>query len=321
MSDFDVVKLPPIQTLPGSGARCVAAVLASRSGACGVRPVRIGSGAYTRPSRRRPSIATAAATCSRWPTPAAAAASGWPRDPSKSSISPTTRRRRSASVRRYRTTSSTSLYPVAARLSHRAVERRARDRGADASCQLYETYDTSFAADVLSAYSGAVWNLRASLRAVATRHSVGDGVRAVALRRDGSLGGSRERLDQSRAELGGAGGIRFRSGTFVRPASDAEGIAFKGSGGVSLPYGARLRLRASISISSRFGPQSAAIARAMKTLRHLSRGHGARERALRRARAGRLESLERARSLRALGDSHHRFRRAGAAARERVPGH
>ncbi|MGB6739971.1 MAG: hypothetical protein WBE59_05900, partial [Candidatus Cybelea sp.] len=51
---------------------------------------------------------------------------------------------------------------------------------------------------------------------------------------------------------------------FVRPASNAEAIPFKGHTGYPLPYGARLRLRDSFDIS-RFGPQSAAIARAMKT--------------------------------------------------------
>ena len=51
---------------------------------------------------------------------------------------------------------------------------------------------------------------------------------------------------------------------FVRPASDTDGIAFKGASPYRLPYGAHLRLHASFDISH-FGKQSRAIAQAMKT--------------------------------------------------------
>ena len=77
------------------------------------------------------------------------------------------------------------------------------------------------------------------------------------------MGRSRLRKDRSRTELVGTG--RYRdAGTFVLPASDTDGIVYTGSSAYQLPYGAHLRLRASFDIS-RFGPQSAAIARAMKT--------------------------------------------------------
>ncbi|HEX4014800.1 MAG TPA: hypothetical protein VHX17_13065 [Candidatus Cybelea sp.] len=131
------------------------------------------------------------------------------------------------------------------------------------ACRVYEAWNTSFAGGVLSAYSGASWNLRrpfAPLRA-GTPSAMASGL---------SLYGGMVRWEEL-----AAGSIRHAlvwaapAGTvaqwsFVAPASDAEGIAFKSSAAYQLPYGARLRLRSSFDVS-RFGPQSAAIARAMKT--------------------------------------------------------
>lgn len=130
-------------------------------------------------------------------------------------------------------------------------------------CRLYESYDTTFSGGGLSAYSGAVWDLRrpfvplppGSPSAMASGLSIYAG---MARWEEVASGSIRHALNWAAP----AGSVS--QWTFVRPASDAEGIAFKGRGGYQLPYGAHLRLHASFD-TSRFGPQSAAIARAMKT--------------------------------------------------------
>jgi len=130
------------------------------------------------------------------------------------------------------------------------------------SCKLYETYNTSFAAHVLSAYSGAWWNLRAPFVPLAPGNpsamASGLSLYAGMVRWDEIASGSINHALNWAAPAG-----TVSQWNFVRPASDAEGIAYKGSSAYRLPYGARLRLRADFDIS-RFGPQSAAIARAMK---------------------------------------------------------
>jgi len=131
------------------------------------------------------------------------------------------------------------------------------------TCRVYEAWSTTFANGVLSAYSGANWSLREPFAPLepGTPSSMASGL---------SLYGGMVRWE----EVAG-GAIRHAlvwaapAGTvaqwsFVSPASNAEGIAFKGNGADQLPYGARLRLRSSFD-TSHFGPQSAAIARAMKT--------------------------------------------------------
>ncbi|HXO17307.1 MAG TPA: hypothetical protein VN909_03975 [Candidatus Dormibacteraeota bacterium] len=131
-------------------------------------------------------------------------------------------------------------------------------------CRLYETYGTSYARGALSAYSGATWSLRrpfvplppGSPSAMASGLSLYAGMVRWEEVASGSIG---------HALNWAAPAGTVSQWSFVRPASDAEGIAFKTRGAsYQLPYGAHLRLRASFD-ASRFGPQSAAIVRAMKT--------------------------------------------------------
>jgi len=130
-------------------------------------------------------------------------------------------------------------------------------------CRLFESYNTTYADGVLSAYSGAIWSLGTPFVPL-------PGGEPSAMASGLSL-----YAGMVRPEEVASGAIRHAlnwaapAGTvaqwkFVRPASDAEGIPFKGSSAYTLPYGAHLRLRASFD-TSRFGPQSAAIAQAMKT--------------------------------------------------------
>jgi hypothetical protein len=130
------------------------------------------------------------------------------------------------------------------------------------SCKLYETYETSFAGNVLSAYSGAWWNLRDPFIPLAPGNpsamASGLSIYAGMVRWEEVAKGS---IDHALNWAAPAGTVAQWS--FVRPASDAEGIPFKGTQRYQLPYGARLRLRADFD-TSRFGPQSAAIGRAMK---------------------------------------------------------
>ncbi len=131
------------------------------------------------------------------------------------------------------------------------------------ACEVYETYQTTFSGGVLSAYSGAHWNLRRPFVPLApgTPSAMASGL---------SLYAGMVRWEEvASGSIGHALNWAAPAGTvaqwsFVRPASDTDGLPFKGSSRYQLPYGARLRLRASFD-TSHFGPQSAAIARAMKT--------------------------------------------------------
>lgn len=131
------------------------------------------------------------------------------------------------------------------------------------SCELYESYGTSFNDGILSAFSGAHWNLRVPFVPLepGMPSAMASGL---------SLYGGMVRWEEV-----AAGSIRHAlnwaapAGTvaqwdFVRPGSDTDHIPFKGSSEYQLPYGARLRLRSSFD-TSKFGPQSAVIAQAMKT--------------------------------------------------------
>ncbi|MGC1381453.1 MAG: hypothetical protein WA814_10590, partial [Candidatus Baltobacteraceae bacterium] len=133
----------------------------------------------------------------------------------------------------------------------------------DGTCDLYETYNTTFAAGVLSAYSGAHWNLYRAFAPLPPGNpsamASGLSLYAGMIRWEEVASGA---IDHALNWAAPAGTVSQWS--FVRPASDAEGIPFKGSSPYRLPYGAHLRLKASFDIS-RFGPQSRAIARAMKT--------------------------------------------------------
>jgi len=131
------------------------------------------------------------------------------------------------------------------------------------TCDLFETYDTSFDQEVLSAYSGAHWNLNRPFVPLppGTPSAMASGLPLY--------GGMIRWEEVASGRIAHALNWAAPAGTvaqydFVRPASDTDRIAFTGTGSYRLPYGARLRLRASFDTSS-FGPQSAAIAQAMKT--------------------------------------------------------
>ncbi len=130
------------------------------------------------------------------------------------------------------------------------------------SCRLYETYDTAFAGDQLSAFSGADWMLRRPFVPLppGTPSAMASGLSLYA--------GMIRWEEVASGNVGHALNWAAPAGSvaqwdFVRPASDTDGIVFKGTSPYRLPYGAHLRLRASFD-TSHFGPQSAAIARAMK---------------------------------------------------------
>ena len=188
-----------------------------------------------------------------------------------------------------------------------------------ASCRLYETYNTSFAGGVLSAYSGASWDLRRPFAPLppGTPSAMASGLSLYAgmVRWEEVASGS---ITHALNWAAPAGSVAQWS--FVRPASDAEGIAFAGRMGYQLPYGAHLRLRASFD-TSRFGPQSAAIARAMKTY-GVYLADTARENELYNAFA--LDGSNRwdSRDLAALGKIHiSDFEVLSLGRTERVPGH
>jgi hypothetical protein len=131
------------------------------------------------------------------------------------------------------------------------------------SCMIYELYRASFSGNVLSAYSGAAWSLKKDFAPLPpnTPSAMSSGL---------SLYAGMIRWDEVAAgHVNHALNWAAPAGTtsqwgFVRPASDAAGVAYNGSTNYPLPFGARLRLRATFN-TSKFGPQSRAIAEAMKT--------------------------------------------------------
>jgi hypothetical protein len=131
------------------------------------------------------------------------------------------------------------------------------------SCHLYEAGGTEYRDGVLSAFSGANWNLRASFvplppgnpSAMASGLSLFAG---MVRWEDYQSGAIAHALNWS----GVAHTVSQRQ--FVRPASATDDLLFYGSGSRQLPYGAHLRLKASFSVKG-WGPQATAVANAMKT--------------------------------------------------------
>jgi hypothetical protein len=130
------------------------------------------------------------------------------------------------------------------------------------TCTLYELYDAKFEGNTLSAYSGARWLLNRPFEPLppGTPSAMASGLSLYAgmIRWEEVAAG---RIDHALNWGAPAGTVAQYQ--FVRPASDTDGIAFKGASRYQLPYGARLRLHASFD-TSRFGPQSSVIAQAMK---------------------------------------------------------
>lgn len=131
------------------------------------------------------------------------------------------------------------------------------------SCHLYESYNTSFSGGVLSAYSGANWDLTKPFvpMAAGSPSAMASGLSIFAGMvkwEDYQSGAIRHALNFA-APAGSVAQWKF-----VRPASDTDGLAFKGSSSYQLPYGAHLRLKASVSTAG-WGPESAMVANALKT--------------------------------------------------------
>jgi hypothetical protein len=131
------------------------------------------------------------------------------------------------------------------------------------SCMIYELYRANFSGNVLSAYSGAAWSLKKRFDPLppntSSAMSSGLSLYAGMIRWDEVAAGSINHALNWAAPAG-----TTSQWGYVRPASDAAGIPYNGSSYYHLPFGARLRLRASFN-TSKFGPQSRAIAEAMKT--------------------------------------------------------
>jgi hypothetical protein len=130
------------------------------------------------------------------------------------------------------------------------------------SCHLYESYGTKFSSDVLSAYSGANWSFNTGFVPLApgTPSAMASGLSIFA--------GMVKWEDYESGSINHALNWAPPAHTvaqwlFVKPASDTDQLAFTGSG-LQLPYGAHLRLKASFSTAG-WGPESTAVANAMKT--------------------------------------------------------
>ena len=131
------------------------------------------------------------------------------------------------------------------------------------SCRVYESYKTAYASGALSAYSGANWHLARRFEPMppGTPSAMASGLSLFAgmVRwEDYESGTIAHALDWTAIAHTVA---EYR---FVTPASDTDRLAFYGSGSYQLPYGARLRLKASFDTSG-WGPQATVVANAMKT--------------------------------------------------------
>ena len=131
------------------------------------------------------------------------------------------------------------------------------------TCHLFESYDTQFQDPTLSAYSGANWSLKRSYVPLApgTPSAMASGLPLFAgmVRWEDYQSGS---IDHALSWDAPAGTVAEY--LFVRPASDTDGIPFKGTSSYPMPYGAHLRLKASFSTQG-WGPEATMVANAMKT--------------------------------------------------------
>jgi hypothetical protein len=131
------------------------------------------------------------------------------------------------------------------------------------SCHLYEAYSTSYSSGVLSAYSGANWDMTkgfvplpgGSPSAMASGLSIFAGMVKWEDYQSGAI-------DHALNWAAPAGTVA--AWKYVRPASDTDGLAFKGTSAYQLPYGAHLRLKASFSTAG-MGPEATMVINAMKT--------------------------------------------------------
>lgn len=129
-------------------------------------------------------------------------------------------------------------------------------------CHLYESYQMTYSGGMLSAYSGGDWDLHKPFV------SAPDGPSSVASGLSILAGAVRWEEVQAGAIHHAlfyiAPAHTVGDGTFTAPATRAESYAFHGSSAYQLPYGAKLRLKASFD-TSKLGPQAKIVAQAMKT--------------------------------------------------------
>jgi hypothetical protein len=131
------------------------------------------------------------------------------------------------------------------------------------TCHLYEAYLTTYSGGVLSAYSGANWDLAKNYVPVSSGHpsAMASGLPifpGMVMWSDYLSGKIAHPLNWTTI-AGTASQWKF-----VLPASNTDGITFNGTSAFQMPYGARLRLKASFSTSG-WGPQATMVAQAMKT--------------------------------------------------------
>ncbi len=132
----------------------------------------------------------------------------------------------------------------------------------DQACHLYEAYGASYLSGTLSAFSGANWDLRKRLVPLPPGHpsAMASGLplfAGIVRWEDYQAHCICHALDWS------AIAHTVSHYGFVRPASDTDRLTFYGSSSYELPYGARLRLKASFKTAG-WGPQATMVANAMK---------------------------------------------------------
>ena len=128
-------------------------------------------------------------------------------------------------------------------------------------CRLYELYSATFDGAILSAYSGASWDLALPYRTLPndTPSSMASGLSMFAgmVKHEEIATGVKHALNFSMY-------ANAPCNCFTAPASSTDGQPYQGpSTKYEFPYGGRLRLKATFDDSS-FGPESKAIAEAMK---------------------------------------------------------
>jgi hypothetical protein len=131
------------------------------------------------------------------------------------------------------------------------------------SCRVYESYSTTYGSGGLSAYCGANWQLRSHFKPMpaGTPSAMASGLSlfgGMVRWEDYQSGAIAHALDWT------AIAHTVAEYQFVAPASDTDRLAFYGSSSYQLPYGARLRLKASFNTSG-WGPQATMVANAMKS--------------------------------------------------------
>ena len=126
------------------------------------------------------------------------------------------------------------------------------------ACHLYEAYSTSFSSNILSAYSGANWDLSQPYQ-IASSSSMASGLSLFAgsVRHEEIATGIRHAINFTVFS-------HSPCDCFTAPASGTDGLSYEGPPtSFQMPYGAHLRLKSSFSESG-YGPQTKAILEAMK---------------------------------------------------------